>query len=295
VEELHKMEEQKYNDLKLGERGVIISIIAYILLSSLKLFIGFVANSEALKADGLNNATDIIASVAVLIGLKVSRIPADKDHPYGHWKAETVASMVASFIMVVVGIQVFYTAILSVFAKSTQAPDLISAWAGIFCAIVMFFVYRYNRDLSRKINSQGLMAAAKDNLSDAWVSIGTVVGIIGSQFGLPWLDPLTALVVGFLICKTAWDIFRDATHYLTDGYDIEKIQCYKETVQALYGVKGVKDIKARSYGNNTVVDVVILVNSDLGIRDAHDISTEVEDVLKDDHDVYDVHVHVEPN
>ena len=289
------MEEQKYNDLKLGERGVIISIIAYILLSSLKLFIGFVANSEALKADGLNNATDIIASVAVLIGLKVSRIPADKDHPYGHWKAETVASMVASFIMVVVGIQVFYTAILSVFAKSTQAPDLISAWAGIFCAIVMFFVYRYNRDLSRKIKSQGLMAAAKDNLSDAWVSIGTVVGIIGSQFGLPWLDPLTALVVGFLICKTAWDIFRDATHYLTDGYDIEKIQCYKETVQNLYGVKGVKDIKARSYGNNTVVDVVILVNSDLGIRDAHDISTEVEDVLKDDHDVYDVHVHVEPN
>jgi cation diffusion facilitator family transporter len=289
------MEEQKYNDLKLGERGVIISIIAYICLSSLKLFIGYVANSEALKADGLNNATDIIASVAVLIGLKVSRIPADKDHPYGHWKAETVASMVASFIMVVVGIQVLYTAILSVFAKSHQTPDLISAWTGIFCAIVMYLVYRYNRDLSRKIKSQGLMAAAKDNLSDAWVSIGTVVGIIGSQFGLPWLDPLTALIVGFLICKTAWDIFRDATHYLTDGYDIEKIQCYKETVQSLYGVKGVKDIKARSYGNNAVVDIVILVNSDLGIRDAHDISTKVEDVLKDEHEVYDVHVHVEPN
>lgn len=289
------MEEQKYNDLKLGERGVIISIITYIVLSALKLIVGYTANSEALKADGLNNATDIIASVAVLIGLKVSRIPADKDHPYGHWKAETVASMVASFIMIVVGIQVLYAAILSVFAKSTEAPDLISAWTGIFCAIVMFFVYRYNRDLSKKINSQGLMAAAKDNLSDAWVSIGTVVGIIGSQFGLPWLDPLTALIVGFLICKTAWDIFRDATHYLTDGYDIEKIQLYKETVQSLYGVKGVKDIKARSYGNNTVVDIVILVNSNLGIRDAHDISTKVEDELKANHDVYDVHVHVEPN
>ena len=103
------------------------------------------------------------------------------------------------------------------------------------------------------------------------------------------------MIVGFLICKTAWDIFRDATHYLTDGYDIEKIQCYKETVQSLYGVKGVKDIKARSYGNNAVVDIVILVNSDLGIRDAHDISTKVEDVLKNEHEVYDVHVHVEPN
>lgn len=287
--------EEKYNDLKLGERGVLISIIAYIFLSSIKLFIGYTANSEALRADGLNNATDIIASIAVLIGLKVSRKPADKDHPYGHWKAETVASMVASFIMVVVGIQVLYRAILSVFASDHQAPDLISAWTGIFCAIIMFLVYRYNNNLARKINSQGLMAAAKDNLSDALVSIGTVIGIIGSQFGLPWLDPITAVLVGLIICKTAWGIFRDASHYLTDGYDIEKIQVYKDTVQSLYGVKGVKDIKARSYGNNAVVDIVILVNSNLGIRDAHDISTKVEDVLKLEYGVYDVHVHVEPN
>ncbi|KKI94108.1 transporter [Bacillus sp. SA1-12] len=287
--------EQKYNDLKLGERGVIISIIAYIFLSSLKLFIGYIANSEALKADGLNNATDIIASVAVLIGLKVSQKPADKDHPYGHWKAETVASMVASFIMIVVGIQVLFGAFQSVFDSKQEAPDLISAWTGIFCAIIMFLVYRYNRNLSKKINSQGLMAAAKDNLSDAWVSIGTVIGIIGSQFALPWLDPLTAFVVGLLICKTAWDIFRDASHHLTDGYDTEKMDAYKETILSQFGVKGVKDIKARNYGNNAVVDVVILVNSNLGIRDAHDISTEVEEVLKDKHGVYDVHVHVEPN
>ncbi|OAS89468.1 MULTISPECIES: cation diffusion facilitator family transporter [Metabacillus] len=289
------MEEQKYNDLKLGERGVMISIIAYICLSSLKLIVGYSANSEALKADGLNNATDIIASVAVLIGLKVSQKPADKDHPYGHWKAETVASMVASFIMIVVGIQVLYGAILSVFANEHEAPDLISAWTGIFCAIVMFLVYRYNKNLSRKINSQGLMAAAKDNLSDALVSIGTVIGIIGSQFALPWLDPLTAVIVGLLICKTALDIFRDASHHLTDGYDTDKIQSYKDTVLSQYGVKGVKDIKARNYGNNSVVDIVILVNSNLGIRDAHDISTKVEEVLKTKHGVYDVHVHVEPN
>lgn len=289
------MEEQKYNDLKLGERGVIISIIAYICLSSLKLVVGYSANSEALKADGLNNATDIIASVAVLIGLKVSQKPADKDHPYGHWKAETVASMVASFIMIVVGIQVLYGAISSVFASEHEAPDLISAWTGIFCAIVMFLVYRYNKNLSRKINSQGLMAAAKDNLSDALVSIGTVIGIIGSQFALPWLDPLTAVIVGLLICKTALDIFRDASHHLTDGYDTDKIQSYKDTVLSQYGVKGVKDIKARNYGNNSVVDIVILVNSNLGIRDAHDISTKVEEVLKTKHGVYDVHVHVEPN
>ncbi len=91
-----------------------------------------------MKADGLNNATDIIASVAVLIGLKVSQKPADKDHPYGHWKAETVASMVASFIMAVVGFQVLYNAVLSVFDGQQESPDLISAWTGLFVRLLCF-------------------------------------------------------------------------------------------------------------------------------------------------------------
>ena len=99
----------------MGERGAIISIIAYICLTALKLVIGSIAGSEALKADGLNNATDIVASIAVLIGLRLAQRPADKDHTYGHWKAETVASLVASFIMMAVGLQVLFEAIGSVF------------------------------------------------------------------------------------------------------------------------------------------------------------------------------------
>lgn len=143
------MEQQKYADLKMGERGAVISIIAYICLSALKLFIGYTFNSEAVKADGLNNTTDIIASLAVLIGLKLSQKPADEDHPYGHRKAETVAS----FIMIAVGIQVLYEAITSVFGERHESPDLISAWTGLFCATIMYFIYRYNRNLARKINS----------------------------------------------------------------------------------------------------------------------------------------------
>ncbi len=289
------MNEQGYLDLRRGERGAIISIIAYIILSSIKLAVGFIANSEALKADGLNNVTDIIASIAVLIGLKLSQRPADDDHPYGHWKAETVASMVASFIMIAVGIQVTYEAISSIFYGRNETPDLVSAWTGLFCALVMYLVYRYNKKLANEINSQSVMAAAKDNLSDAWVSVGTFIGIVGAQFNLPWLDPITAIIVGLLICKTGWEIFRDASHHLTDGFDEKQIETFKETIIDCNGVKGVKDIKARNYGNNVVVDIVILVNSDLDIRGAHDIATKVENVLIKEHHVYDVHVHVEPN
>ncbi|MED3855649.1 cation diffusion facilitator family transporter [Priestia megaterium] len=287
--------EQRYKDLKMGERGAILSICVYICLSALKLFIGYTTNSEALKADGLNNTTDIIASIAVLIGLRISQKPADKDHPYGHWKAETVSSLVASFIMAIVGLQVLYEAVTSILEQKTEAPDLIAAWTGIFCAIVMYFVYRYNRNLATKINSQSVMAAAKDNLSDAWVSIGTAIGIIGAQFHLPWLDSVTAVIVGFLICKTAWDIFSEASHHLTDGFDEQQLEEYKETILNTPGVKGVKDIKARNYGSSPVVDVSILVNSTLGVGAAHDITTKVESALAQEHNVVDANVHVEPS
>ncbi|MCA1055460.1 cation diffusion facilitator family transporter [Rossellomorea aquimaris] len=293
--EVRILDDKRYSDLKLGERGAILSIVTYIGLSILKLVIGHMSGSEALKADGLNNTTDILASTAVLIGLRLSRKPADDDHLYGHWKSEMVASMIASFIMAVVGIQVLAGAIMSLFEGYSEPPDMISAWTGLFSALVMYLVYRYNKQLALKIKSQSVMAAAKDNLSDSWVSIGAVIGIIGSQFNLAWLDPFTAIIVGILICKTAWGIFREASHQLTDGFDQELIKEYRETIDGIAGVKGIKDIKARRYGNNIVVDIVITVNPALNINDAHDISTKVEKKLEQDYEIYDVHVHVEPN
>lgn len=211
--------ENQYDRIKLGERGARISIIAYVVLSIFKLLVGFFSNSEALMADGLNNSTDIIASLAVLIGLRISRKPADEDHHYGHWRAETVSSLIASLIMVAVGLNVLYNAGRSIINFKAQTPDITAAITGIVCAAAIYFVYRYNKKIAISIKSSALMAAAKDNLSDAWVSIGTTVGIIASQFGLPWIDPAAAVIVGVLICKTGWDIFREATHNLTDGFD----------------------------------------------------------------------------
>ncbi|MFZ7947194.1 MULTISPECIES: cation diffusion facilitator family transporter [Bacillaceae] len=288
------MENQKYEDLKLGERGAIISIIAYVVLSIIKLGMGYSSDSAALKADGLNNTTDIIASIAVLIGLKLSQRPPDEDHGYGHWKSESIASMIASFIMLAVGIQVLIDAVTSVFQVGKESPDIIAAYVGIFAALSMFFVYRYNKKLAIKINSKAVMAAAKDNISDAWVSIGTAVGIFGSQLNMPWLDTVTAIIVGLLICKTAWGIFTQASHELSDGFDENKIQLYRDVILKVNGVKGIKEIRGRNYGNNEVIDVVIVVNSTLDIRDAHEIATHIENVLIKDNGVYHVHIHVEP-
>lgn len=288
------MDTQRYNDLKLGERGAIISIVAYLFLSVIKLIFGYLSDSAALKADGLNNTTDIIASIAILVGLRISQRPPDKDHRYGHWKSETIASMVASFIMLAVGIQVLNDAITSLFQGGKEPPHIGAACVGVFSALVMYFVYRYNKRLAKKINSQAIMAAAKDNISDAWVSIGTAIGIFGSQLNMPWLDTLTASIVGLLICKTAWDIFKQASHELSDGFDVQKIKLYRNVIENVAGVIRLKDIKGRNYGNNEVIDAIIIVDSSLNIQEAHDIASRVEKVMIDEYGVYDVHVHVEP-
>lgn len=283
-----------YKQIQEGERGAWVSIIAYICLALFKLGIGYASGSEALSADGLNNSTDIIASLAVLIGLKISRRPPDRDHRYGHFRAETVAALVASLIMVAVGLQVLYLAIRKFWEPIIETPDMMAGWAALFCALVMWGVYTYNVRLANRINSHAMMAAAQDNRSDAMVSVGAFVGIMGAQFGLPWLDPLTATIVGLIICKTAWDIFRDATHALTDGFDEKELESLRQTIERTPGVESIKDIKARVHGNTIFVDVVVQVDNALSVVESHDITETIEERMVEEHNIRHVHVHIEP-
>ena len=284
-----------YKDIKQGERGAWVSIGAYLFLSAVKLAGGFWFASEALVADGVNNLTDIVASVAVLIGLRISRKPPDRDHPYGHLRAETIAALIASFIMALAGIQVLIQSVQSLWSGDRGVPDLLSFWLSLFCAGFMYGVYRYNRRLAYKINNQALLAAAQDNRSDALVSLGAAAGILGAQFGLPWLDPIAALAVGIIICRTAWEIFRDATHALTDGFDESKLEAMRVTIKRIKGVQEIKDIKARVHGSNVLVDVVVLVDPQLSLIQSHQICDEIERKMMQKHNIMNIHVHVEPH
>lgn len=286
--------EEEYKQVKLGEKGAWLSIAAYLLLTAVKLTVGYVAASQALWADGLNNASDVIASIAVLVGLRISQIPPDHNHRYGHFRAETIAALTVSLIMVAIGLQVLYQAIASFFEQSQVIPDMTAGWTAVGCAIVMTGVYLYNRRLGKEINSKSLMAAAKDNLSDALVSIGAFIGIVAAQFGLSWMDPLAAVIVGLIICRTAWGIFREAAHDLTDGFDDEQLAQMKITIGKTQGVVSVRDLKARVHGNKVWVDVTIEVEGALRVHESHRISDEIEARLRNHHRIGEVLVHIEP-
>ncbi|PMC35898.1 transporter [Bacillus sp. UMB0899] len=283
------------NNLKKAERGVWISIFAYIFLSAVKLVSGYIGNSDALKADGLNNLTDVIASVTVLIGLRFAQKPADENHKYGHTRAETIASLIAAIIMFIVGVQVIVDAFKNFTSPTDTRPELFTAFVALFCAVFMYFVYRYNRKLSEKLKSKALFAAAQDNRSDALVSIGAVIGIVGSFLGFILLDSIVAAIVGLIICHTAWGIFKEAVHDLTDGFDAEKLKEIEEEIKNTPGVTFVKDIKARVSGNQTTVDAIVFVKSTLTILEGHNITDKIEQRLKDTHNIENVHIHLEPN
>ena len=182
--------------LKQAERGAILSIGTYIFLSSSKLIVGKLFNSEALFADGWNNFTDVISSVLVLVGLRVSQKPSDENHPYGHWKFETIASLATSFIMFFIGIEVIRNAFQAFLNPVTEAPSLISSIVGFFSGVIMIGVYLYNKNLAARIQSLGLKATAKDNLSDAMTSFLTALAVLFASLGLHWLDNIMAFVVG---------------------------------------------------------------------------------------------------
>ncbi|MEG3310523.1 cation diffusion facilitator family transporter [Streptococcus sp. SS-4456] len=286
---------QQIQNLKLAERGAIISITAYIALSGIKLAAGHIFHSDALTADAFNNISDIIGNIAVLVGLRMAQKPADTDHKFGHWKMEDLASLITSFIMFVVGFQVLYSTLIKIMSNQTVEIDMTGAIVGIFSALVMVGVYLYNKSLAKKVHSKALEATAKDNLSDAVTSIGTSVAIIAAAFNFPIVDKIAAVIITFFILKTAYEIFMESFFTLSDGFDEELLHKYEEDILKLPKIVAVKSQRGRTYGANIYLDIVLEMNPDLSVYESHEITEQVEQLLTLKHGVFDVDIHVEPS
>ena len=281
-------------NLRLAKRGPIVSIIAYFTISAAKLIAGYTLNSSSLIADGFNNLSDILGNVALLIGLHLASKPADADHRFGHWKIEDLASLITSFIMFIVGFQVLSQTIQKIISGSRTAIDPEGAVVGIISAVIMYGVYLHNKRLSKKVKSSALVAAAKDNLSDAVTSIGTSVAIVAASFNLVIIDRLAAIVITYFILKTAYDIFMESAFSLSDGFDEKELKKYKEAILKLPKVTAVKSQRGRSYGSNIYLDIVVEMNPDLSVYESHEITEQIETLLSQEFSVYDTDVHVEP-
>ncbi|MGT2934715.1 cation diffusion facilitator family transporter [Streptococcus castoreus] len=281
-------------NLKLAKRGPIVSIIAYLLLSIAKLLAGYFLNANSLIADGFNNLSDIVGNVALLIGLHLASQPADANHKFGHWKIEDLSSLITSFIMFIVGFQVLIQTVRSLFSGQHVEIDPIGAIVGIISAIIMLGVYTFNKRLSKKVKSSALVAASKDNLSDAITSIGTSIAIIAASLQLPIIDRIAAIIITFFILKTAFEIFMESSFSLSDGFDNRHLKQYEKAILEIPKIVAVKSQRGRTYGSNVYLDIVLEMNPDLSVYESHAITEQVEQLLSEKFAVYDIDIHVEP-
>jgi cation diffusion facilitator family transporter len=278
-----------------GEKGLYFSIFAYVFLSALKIGFGLYTGSRALVADGWNNVSDVIASLVILFGLIVARKPADQDHRYGHFRAETAAALIAAILMVMVGIDVLKQTIAALFAAETVlSPEPLSFFVAVSAALIMYFVYVYNKRTAEKTNNLALMAAAYDNRSDALVSAGAAVSIGLAELGWTWADPIVAVLIGLIILKTAWKVGFDAVHALMDGFDAQKLAEIEQQVEQVEGIRQVLEVRARFHGSAVHVDVTVGVDHHLTVVESHALTERIEEKLVGYEGIERVYVHVEP-
>jgi cation diffusion facilitator family transporter len=277
--------------------------VVNVILLLFKFVAGIVGHSAAMVADAVHSLSDFVTDVVVLVFVHISGKPQDKSHEYGHGKYETLAMTLIGVALLTVAIGILYSGATKIAAwvngEQLEAPGLLALWAALLSIILKEAVYHYSMMKARQLKSQAVEANAWHHRSDALSSIGTAVGIGGAIFlGQRWtvLDPLASVVVGAFIVKVAVDLLRNGIgdlmeHSLPDAVEEEILQL----VASLPGLVQPHDLRTRRIGNHYAIELHILMDGDISLRQAHDKASEVEDLLRDHYgEETHVAVHVEP-
>ena len=274
-----------------------------VVLLLFKFVAGIVGHSAAMMADAIHSLSDFVTDIIVLLFVHISVKPQDKSHDYGHGKYETLAMTLIGIALLAVAIGILYSGVMKITAwmhgEPLEAPGLLALWAALASIILKEAVYQYSMMKARQLQSQAVEANAWHHRSDALSSIGTAVGIGGAIFlGQRWtvLDPLASVVVGAFILKMSVSLLRDGIGDLMEQSLPDAIEA--EILQLAASVPGVAEpheLRTRRIGNHYAVELHILMDGDISLREAHDKASEVEDLLKAHYgEETHVAVHVEP-
>ena len=277
--------------------------VVNVVLLLFKFVAGIVGHSAAMVTDAVHSLSDFVTDVIVLVFIHISGKPKDKSHDYGHGKYETLALTLIGVALLIVAIGILYSGAAKIYVWANggqlEAPGTLALWAALLSVLLKEAVYQYSMVKARQLNSQVVAANAWHHRSDALSSIGTAIGIGGALFlGQRWtvLAPIASVVVGAFIVKVAVDLLRNGIgdlmeQSLPDAVEEEMLRI----VGALPGVVNPHDLRTRRIGNHYAIELHILMDGDISLREAHNKASEVEELLRarygeDTH----VAVHVEP-
>ena len=277
-----------------------ISILVNLLLSIFKLIAGIAAHSRAMISDAIHSASDVGSTFIVIIGVRLSAKKSDKEHQYGHERMECVSSIVLAGMLLVTGLGIGITGVRDI-VKSTSGgtiaiPGTLALIAAVVSIVTKEWMFWYTRGAAKKINSGALMADAWHHRSDAFSSIGALVGIVGARMGFPVMDPIASLVIFVFIVKAAYEIFKDAMDKMVDHSCDEKTE---EQLRACVlqnpDVARIDLLQTRIFGNKIYADIEIEVDGSMPLREAHKIAELVHNSIeKTFPKVKHIMVHVNP-
>jgi cation diffusion facilitator family transporter len=282
--------------------AVWISLISNLFLTALKVIVGLVFSSPVLLADGVHNAGDVIATIAALSSMRISKLPADEDHPYGHGKAEVLGSGIVAIILGLAAIYIGFHAITSLFHEPSKA-SVIALIAAIISLIWKQILYIYTIRIGRKTNSKGLIATAYDHLADVYASLAAVVGItlalLGDAYNIHFLaygDPAAGIIVSLLVLKLAIEMSQETMDILMEKtVSLERLNEFAAQIHAVPQVKRIDRLRAREHGHYVLVDIRVSIPGQLTIQEGHDISRAIKRGIMDrHHDVDEVLIHLNP-
>jgi cation diffusion facilitator family transporter len=277
-------------------RSTWVSVVVNVVLSTTQIVVGVFAKSQGLIADGIHSLSDLVADFVVLVASHHAKKDADIDHPYGHQRFETAASLALGGLLLAVGIGMIWSALQKLEAPETIATAHASAlWVALAAIAAKELLFRYMLRVAKAVKSSMLVANAWHARSDAASSLVVSIGLIGNLAGYPLLDPIAALIVGFMVGKMGWSFGWDAMHDLMDrAVDDAEVQAIRATLVATPGVAGVHDVRTRKMGDMVVVDAHIEVDADITVEAGHNIAVAARQAVLQRHRVLNLMTHVDP-
>lgn len=298
------MSEQAFENTKREENSMInkmtaASIFGNVVLTVFKFFVGILAHSGAMVSDSIHSLSDVFTTIVAYVGVKMSKKDPDHEHPYGHDRIESIASILLALILVVVGIGIGYSGIEKIINSGNtklEIPGVMAVLAAIVSILTKEAMFWYTRYYAKKLNSQAFLADAWHHRSDAISSVGALIGIVFARMGYPIFDPIASVIICLLIIKVGYDIFKDGLDKIMDKRCSEEVEeKIRRVVTSVSGVENLDVIRTREFGSKMFVDIEISVDETLSLREAHSISEKVhDDVEKEFKDCKHCMVHVNP-
>lgn len=260
-----------------------VTVILNLLLSVFKAAAGILSHSGAMVSDAVHSASDVCSTLIVMIGITLSRKQSDNRHQYGHERMECVAAVLLAVILAVTGFGVGIQGMERITGRagSIQAPGSFALVAAVISIGVKEWMYWYTRAAAKKIHSGALLADAWHHRSDAFSSVGALMGILGARLGHPILDPVASIIICLFIVKAAYDVFQDAVGKMIDqSCPEDMVEKMRYLIRSQKGVEGIDDIKTRLFGSKIYVDVEISADGKKSLTEAHEIAENVHNEIE---------------